>query len=129
MRRFAICALVALTFLSTSVLADGTRHVIDPATLAAAVDRHAASEDDSRAEIRTALARPEVRTVAQSLGLDLDRANALVDTLNGDRLDQAAAAAREVNESLAGGSSTVTFSATTIIIALLVIILIIVAVH
>jgi len=128
MRQFATCALVVI-MCSTPILADGTGHVVDPHVLAAAVAQHAAEEDADRAEIRAALARPEVGPVAERLGLDLDHANAIVDTLKGERLDQAAAAARQVNQSLTGGAQTVTFSATTIIIALLVIILIIVAVH
>jgi len=129
MRQSVACALIALTMLSTSLVADGTEHAVDPGVLANAVVRHADEQDANRAAIHAALARPEVQSVAETMGLDVDHANALVDTLSGQSLDQAAAAARQVNQSLAGGAQSITFSATTIIIALLVIILIIVAVH
>jgi hypothetical protein len=60
------------------------------------------------------------------MGLDLDRLDAVVDTMQGADLEQAASTARQVNQELVGGASSVTLSTTTIIIILLAIILIIV---
>jgi hypothetical protein len=78
--------------------------------------------------VHEALARPEVQQVAASIGLDLTRAAAVVDTMSAADLERAASAARDVNQQLVGGASTVVISTTTIIIILLlVIILIIVA--
>jgi hypothetical protein len=60
--------------------------------------------------------------------LDLSRAAAAIDALAGADLDQAANAARTVNEQLVGGASTVVISTTTIIIILLLVIILIIAI-
>ena len=79
--------------------------------------------------MREALARPEVQAVASSLGLDLTRATAAVDTMSGADLARAADAAQQVNQQLVGGASTVVISTTTIIIILLLVILLIIAIR
>ena len=86
------------------------------------------AQDADRAAVREALARPDVRDVASELGLDLTRATAAIDTLEGPVLQRAGEAARQVNQQLVGGASTITITTTTLIIILLVIILLIVAV-
>jgi hypothetical protein len=126
-QRLLILSLGFLMALSTSAFAD-QQHAVDPSALASTVAQHAAKQDADRAAVREALARPEVRTVASKLGVDLDRAAAAVDTMSGPDLTRAADQARQVNQSLVGGASTVIISTTTIIIALLVLIVIIVAV-
>lgn len=118
--------IVVLMAIPSSVFADG-RHVVDPATLAAILAQHVDQQDSLRAEVREALARPEVRDLAGRMGLDVNRAAATVDALAGADLDRAASAARQVNQQLVGGASTVVISTTTIIIALLVLIVLIVA--
>ena len=77
------------------------------------------------ASVHEALGRPDVRHVAATMGIDLDRLDVVVDTMQGADLEQAASTAREVNQELVGGSS-VTLSTTTIIIILLAIILLVV---
>jgi hypothetical protein len=104
------------------------RHVLDPSALASAVAERAAADVAQRAAIQEALARPEVRGVAEKAGVNVNRLAAHVATLDGTDLAQVADAAQQVNHSLAGGASTVVISTTTIIIVLLVLILIIVAV-
>ena len=91
--------------------------------------QHAAEQDANRAAIRAALAQPEVRDVAAKAGLDLDRATAVVNTLDGAGLDQAATIARQVSQQLSGGDSAVVISTTTIIILLLLVLLIVIAVR
>jgi hypothetical protein len=125
-RKLVTLALAVLVSAPTGVFADG-RHVVDPTTLAATLAQHVTQQDSQRAEVREALARPEVRDMAGRLGLDVDRATAVVNVLSGTDLDRAASAARQVNQQLVGGASTVVISTTTIIIALLVIIILIVA--
>ena len=68
-----------------------------------------------------------MREQAAKLGVDLSRAVAAVDTLQGSDLVRAADAARQVNDQLAGGASTITITTTTLIIVLLLVILLIVA--
>jgi hypothetical protein len=125
-RQLFVFPLVLVTAMAAPAFAD-VQHLVPPGQLTATVTDRVAAQDASRAAIREALARPEVRGVAASMHLDLSRASAAIETLTGTDLDQAANAARSVNEQLVGGASTVVLSTTTIIIILLVIILLIVA--
>ena len=127
-RQLLVALLVFSLALPSTAFAQ-ERHVVDPSALSQAVASHVSSQDVSRSAIHELLNRPEVRSAATESGFDVDRINASVDTLDGASLDQVAAAADHVRQSLAGGASTVTISTTTIIIALLLLILIIVAVH
>jgi hypothetical protein len=120
---FTVAVLMAAP---ASAFADG-RHMVDPTTLAAAVAEHVDQQDADRAAIREALARPQVRDMAGRMGLDVDRAAAVINTLDGADLTRAAGAARQVNQQLVGGATTVVITTTTIIIALLIIIILIVA--
>jgi hypothetical protein len=103
------------------------QHIVSPNAIAATTADHAAAPSTDRAAVREALARPEVRTAAARLGVQMDRLDAAVNTLSGADLERAASTARQVNDQLVGGASTVTISTTTIIIVLLIIILIVVA--
>ena len=126
--RKLITFLVAVLIAAPSASFAGQRHVVDPAAVAAAVAQQVDQRDADRAAIREALARPQVRDMAGHMGLDVDRATTVVDTLDGADLTRAASAARQVNQQLVGGA-TVVITTTTIIIALLIVILIIVAVN
>ena len=126
-RRLLVCSLTALMALSAPSLA-AAQHVVPPAQVAATLADHVAKQDGDRATVRETLARPEVQRVATTMGLDLARATAALDTMNAADLERAAAAARDVNRQLAGGASTVVISTTTIIIVLLLVIILIIAV-
>mgnify|MGYP003581121283 FL=1 len=103
------------------------RHAVPSSALAAAVVDHARSLDADRDTIREALKKPEVRRVAEHMGIDLESAEASIDSLDASTVARAAESAQQVNEALVGGASTVTISTTTIIIVLLLIILVVVA--
>ena len=118
--------LVLLIAIPSRALAQD-RHAISPSAIGAAVAEHIAEEQADRAAIREALARPEVRILAEQSGVDPEHLGALAGTISGSKLKAVANQARAVNESLVGGASTVTLSTTTIIIGLLVLILLIVA--
>jgi len=122
---------LVLVFAGTagSAFAEQQPHILSPSQLSEAMAMKVASRDADRASVREALARPEVKNVAASMGVDMNRLAASVDTLDAADLGQAASTARQINQQLVGGDSTVTLSTTTIIIALLILILIIVAVH
>jgi hypothetical protein len=128
MRRFRhlLAAALLVGVGSPSVVAQQA-HVVDQATVAGVVRDHAEGVDRDRAAIRETLGRPEVQSLANKTGIDVDRLSAAVNTMSDADAKRAADAAREVNQSLVGGASTVTISTTTIIIALLVLILLIVA--
>lgn len=130
MRLFRTTLTLALSvLLATPALAQQPqRHVASPAALDSAIAEHLRQADADRQAIRDVLRRPEVREIVSHAGLDVARAERAVATLDGAGLQQVAAQARAVDNSLAGGQ-TITMSATTIIIILLVVILIIVAVN
>jgi len=138
-RKLLVFPLIVLTMASSSAFADlprqsaegataGQQHLLTPGQLAAAVADHVARQDADRTAIHEALARPEVARMATSMGVDLARANAAVDTVAGAELERAADAARQVNQQLVGGASTIVISTTTIIIILLLIIILIIAI-
>jgi hypothetical protein len=125
-RTLFVFPLIALMAASSHAFA-GQQHVVAPNQLAATVADHVAKQDANRAAVHEALARPEVQRVAASVGLDLTRASAAIDTMSAADLERAASAARDVNQQLVGGASTIVISTTTIIIALLLIIILIIA--
>jgi hypothetical protein len=126
MRTLLLASLIALTAFPSSAGAQ-QRHVIDPGAMAQTVGKHAAALDADRAAVREALQRPEVQDVARQLGLDVTRLAFAASALEGTGLEQAAEAARNLDQAIVGGQN-ITFSATTIIIILLVVLLIVVAV-
>ena len=111
--------------LSSPAFAQQRQHVVDLDALAAAVAQHAAADAADRAAVRNALGRTDVRDTAASMGLDLNRLTASVDTMSGADLERAASLARQIDQPLVGGASTVVISTTTIIIALLLIIILV----
>ena len=124
-RRLLVFPLMALMLASSSAFA-GQQHLVTPAQLATTVADSVAKQDANRAAVHEALARPEVQSVASSVGLDLTRATAAVDTMSGADLERAASAAQQVNQQLVGGASTVVISTTTIIIVLLLVIILVI---
>ena len=123
-RKLLVAPLVFATVLSSNALAQ-QRHVIDPAALAGTVSQRAAEQEAQRAEVRQALARPEVRELAAKSGVSMDRLAASVATLDGNDLQNAADMASQINDTLTGGASVVVISTTTIIIVLLLILLLV----
>ena len=123
-RKFLVLPLVFVTMAAGSAFA-GQQHIINPSQLSAAVADRASAQDADRAAVRDALARPEVRSVASSMGVDVNQLDNAVATMSGADLERAASTARQVNDQLVGGASTVVISTTPIIIALLVVILIV----
>jgi hypothetical protein len=126
-RKLLVFPLAALMAISAPAFA-AAQHVVPPSQVAATVADHVANQDANRASVREALARPEVQRVAATMGLDVARAAAALDTMNAADLERAAATARDVNQQLVGGASTIVISTTTIIIILLLVILLIIAV-
>jgi hypothetical protein len=126
-RKALVFSVAAVMAVSTTAFAAG-QHVVPPAQVAATLADHVAKQDADRTAVREALARPEVQRVATTIGLDLTRATAAVETISGSDLERAAAAARDVNKQLVGGASTIVISTTTIIIVLLLVIILIIAV-
>ena len=123
-QKLLVLPLTLLLAMSSPAFAQ-QQHAVDPGAVAAAVAQHIATQDTDRALVRDALARPDVREIAARMGLDLTRANAAVDTMNGADLERAASVARQLGDPLVGGASTIVISTTTIIIVLLLVILLV----
>jgi hypothetical protein len=104
--------------------AGAQNHVITKSALDKAVQARVTQEQADRAVILAVLERADVRTVALKAGLSVEKAQAVVSTLQGEDLGQAAAYARQVQNELAGGASTIVISTTTIILVLLIILLV-----
>jgi hypothetical protein len=123
----------ALAVLAIGVLTAGTagvslagepvRHVVGDYDIQARIDQQIGQADADRQAIQTMLQRAEVRQIAGSAGLDLERASASAAVLSGPSLATLAAQAREVNAGLVGGDGTIVISATALIIILLILIL------
>jgi hypothetical protein len=126
MRMFRRFLAVCLALLIMAPAAGAQDHVIGKAALDRAVQQRVSQEQADREAILTLLQRQEVRDIAASAGLSIEKAETAVTMLHGKDLQQAAQQARQAQDSLAGGASTIVISTTTVIIVLLIIILIVV---
>jgi hypothetical protein len=117
-------------FLCLGVASPGLRaqqpNIVDPSTVDQALTEKAQDTAAKRQTVMTALRHAQVKDVANSLGLQLTRAEAAVSTLEGETLDQLTAQAQQVNEALEGGQ-TVRLNILWIILGLLVLLVILVA--
>jgi len=118
---------VVLSILVVAPSLSAQVHVAGQQALDAAVQQHVSATDQDRETVRLFLERSEVRAIAGKYGVDIQRADSAVATMNAADLASVAAKARQADEALAGGQSSFTISTTTIIIVLLVLILLIVA--
>lgn len=116
-------ALVTVGIAGSGQAAEQRADVIGEVDIQAQIDRHVNNEATDRQAIQDLLRRPEVRRIAGSVGLDIERATAAAGVLSGSELKDVAARANEINAGV-GGRETVTIAVTTlIIIGLLIIIL------
>ena len=121
----AIFALVVIAVgaAGASLAGEPQRHVVGGNDIQARIDQQVGQADADRQAIQTMLQRVDVRRIAGTAGLNLERASAAAAVLSGPSLATLAAQAREVNAGLVGGSETIVISATALIIILLIIIL------
>lgn len=103
------------------------QHVVAESEMNAALTRNAEAESEQREAIRKVLRHPRVQQVAETLGLDVARADAAVSTLEGEALAQVASQATAAEDALAGGA-VLTITHTMLIIILLVVIILILVV-
>ena len=126
-KRFALAVFAVVVFAvgaaGVSLAGEPQRHVVGENEIQARIDQQMGQADADRQAIQIMLQRDDVRQIAGSAGLDLERASAAAAVLSGPTLEKLAAQAREVNAGLAGGDATIVISATAIIIILLILIL------
>ena len=126
MRMFRRFLAVCLALLIMAPAASAQDHVIGKAALDQAVQQRVSQEQADREAILKLLQRQDVRDIAATAGLSIEKAETAVTMLHGKDLQEAAQQARQAQDSLAGGASTIVISTTTVIIVLLIIILIVV---
>ncbi len=119
---FAV-AVMAVGAAGTGLANNSQRHVVAANEIQARIDQQTNQADADRQAIQSMLQRDDVRKIAGSVGLNIERASAAAAVLAGPSLEKLADQARVVNADLAGGSDKVILSTTTIIIVLLIIIL------
>jgi hypothetical protein len=126
-KRFALAVfavgVIAVGAAGASLAGEPQRHVVGENEIQARIDQQIGQAEADREAIQIMLQRADVRQIAGSAGLDLERANAAAAVLSGPSLEKMAAQAREVNAGLAGGDEKIVISATAIIIILLILIL------
>ena len=126
-KRLALAAfagvVIAVGAAGASLAGEPQRHVVGGNDIQARIDQQVGQADADRQAIQTMLQRADVRRIAGTAGLNLERASAAAAVLSGPSLATLAAQAREVNAGLVGGSETIVISATALIIILLIIIL------
>jgi hypothetical protein len=126
-KRFVLAALAAVVIAvgaaGGSLAGEPQRHVVGDNEIQARIDQQIGRADADRQAIQTMLQRADVRRIAGSAGLDVERASAAAAVLSGPSLETLAAQARTVNAGLVGGDSTIVISATALIIILLILIL------
>ena len=122
---------LALTLLAGSLIPSTTyaqgSHAAPRAVLDQAIQDHAASAQADRDRVLQLMQRPEVRSLAGDLGVDLRRAESALATVDGQDLAQVTAQAQRVEGALAGGQSRISISTTALIIGLLLLIVLILA--
>jgi len=115
-------ALISFGIAGTSQADQQRSEVVGEVDIQAQVDRHIDSEASDRQAIQSLLQRPEVRRIAGTAGLDIERANAAAGVLSGPELKDIASRARDI-DGVVGGTQTVTFSVAALVIILLLIII------
>jgi hypothetical protein len=108
----------------TSLAGEAQHHVAAANEIQARIDQQVDTVAADRQAIQSMLQRADVRRIAVSAGLDIERASAAARVLSGPSLETLAAQAKAINANLVGGSNTVVLSATTLLIILLVVILV-----
>lgn len=104
--------------------ADSVVSLATQADLDNALAKRLGQEDAARSTITTLLRRDEVRSMAESHGLDVRRAEAAVSTLQGDELERLALLAADADAQLAGGSPNITISLVALLLIVIIVILI-----
>lgn len=95
---------------------------VSTADLDAALADRGAQDAADRDRLASLLSNAEVREIASTLGLDLTRAEAAVQTLDGEALASASAHADLLEETLAGGA-TIHLSLVALLLIVIIVIL------
>jgi hypothetical protein len=117
------CACLALS-LSGPIAPFARADVVDSSELDAAIAEQLKREDDSRENVRSLLARPQIRELAERLDLDIVRAQSAVEVLDADELATVGEAANQIDRQLSGGDRNVSISLVSLLLIIIIVILI-----
>jgi hypothetical protein len=118
-----VAAVFIIVAAGVSQAAEPQRHVVGENEIQATIDHQAGQADADRQTIQLLLQREDVKKIAGSAGLDVERASAAAAVLSGPSLEKLASQAREINADLAGGSNSVVISVTALLLIVIIIIL------
>jgi hypothetical protein len=121
--RTTVMAAAAFVLLWSAPAAAQERHIVDPAAMRQAVADQVATDQENRAAVLGVLQHPQVRELADRLGLTVTRAENAVAGLSSAELTRLADTARAAGAQLAGGH-TVVISLTTLLLIIIIILLI-----
>jgi hypothetical protein len=126
--RNRLVALFAAALLTCSAIAPvwaapERTEVVGEVDIQGRIDQRIDREAADRQAIADLLRRPDVRRIAGTAGIDIERVTTAAGMLSGSELATVAASAKEI-DAQAGGAEKVTVAVTTIIIVLLLILLI-----
>jgi hypothetical protein len=122
-RAFVTAVLIGALLWSPSAWAQ-QKHIADSAVLKHAVAARVAADDANRAAVRQLLSHPQVREVADTFGLTVQRAETAMASLSSAELAELAASARAVETELAGGQQVIVISITTLLLIIIIVLLI-----
>jgi len=100
-------------------------HIASAAAMRQAVTDKIDRDEANRRAITTVLHRPDVRAMAERMGLGVERADAAVRSLDSADLERLAGPARAAEANLAGGSNTIVISTTTLLLLLILVVLLV----
>ena len=118
--------MVRLGSSATPALADAET-VVTGSELDEAMAARANEDAASRESILKVVGRDEIRGAAALMGVDPVRVRAAVSLLSGEELQEVAAQARLVDQSLSGGDEKIVIGSTVLIIILLIVIILVAA--
>ena len=123
--RLAVIALVLSSALWSVPALAQARHVVAPSLLHQAIADQLTQDQQNRDALIGALRRPDVRRLADQLGLNVTRAEGAVAVLNSAELARMAAPLTAPGSELAGGADVVIISLTTLLLVVIIVILLV----
>jgi len=116
-------AIAAMLYAAPAIAQE--RHITDAAAMQKAIAQRKAADDNNREAVMTVLRRPDVKQLAERMGLSLERAETALASLPGDKLAELADPARAVSADLAGGDTKIVISLTVLLLLLILIVLLV----
>ena len=122
-KRLVWMAIAAMCYAAPAIAQE--RHITDAAAMQKAIAQRKAADDNNREAVMTVLRRPDVKQLAERMGLSIERAESALASLPSDKLAELADPARAVSADLAGGDTKIVISLTVLLLLLILIVLLV----